>query len=274
MFLNSLRTEKSTKNAFFNSAVNHELKVVFDKGAGMLAFPKQDKVMSEFIRKYGTWEPTEQDWIARNVMDGHLVLNIGANVGVHAIVAAKFVGEKGKVIAFECHPEITKLLDLNLIVNKIENVVVVSKAIAEFDGEGVLYCSSDNSGDNRLVNSTDLGDLQYEVEVVRLETYLNELDVEPNIVIMDIQGLELPAIRGLGTKLTQGGKILFEFTPRWVDLNLDIAKHELIDILESGHKLFMLGEFGSEIPITVDELMEKFILNLDLLYLNLVLWKE
>ena len=255
------------------SADYDEFKVVIDKGAGMLAFPKNDKVMSEFIRKNGMWEQPEQDWISRNIREGHLVLNIGANLGVHAIVASKFVGPTGKVIAFECHPEIMKLLAMNLTVNQIENVVTVPKAVAEFDGEGVLYCSADNSGDNRLVNSTDLGNLQYAVEIVRLETYLEKLELMPNVVIMDIQGLELPAIRGLGNKLTHGGKILFEFTPRWMGPSLDEGKNQLSEILKSGYSLFSLGENGSEIPITVDVLMEKFNADEELLYLNLVLWK-
>jgi FkbM family methyltransferase len=273
LFFNSLTSKKSADEIFSMPNVNDELKVVFDKGAGMLAFPKRDKVMSEYIRKHGIWEPTEQDWIARNVRAGHLVLNIGANLGVHAIVASKFVGAEGKVISFECHPEIANLLALNLAVNRIENVLVVSKAVAEFDGKGVLFCSTDNTGDNRLFNSNDFGHLQYEVEVIRLDTYLNELEIEPNIVIMDIQGLELAAIRGLGKKLAQGGKILFEFTPRWIDSDLSVSKNQLCEILESGYSLFNLGEFGIEIPIAVDELIEKFTLNQELLYLNLVLWK-
>ena len=273
IFLKSLRNKKNSVDIIPPFASEEQLKVVIDRGAGILAFPKHDTVMSEFIKKYGAWEPSEQNWIAKNVKEDQLVLNIGANIGVHAIVASKFVGTKGEVIAFECHPEIARLLALNLCANGIENVTISRKAVADFNGQGVLFCSEDNAGDNRLIHSEELGDLHFEVDVVRLETYLEDLNAEPHIIIMDIQGFELAAIRGLGNKLAKGGKILFEFTPRWLDLNLDVAKGQLDEILESGYKLFNLGEFGAEIPMTVNELMEKFTANKDLLYLNLVLCK-
>ena len=249
-------------------------KLVIDKGAGILAFPKYDKVMSDYITHHGIWEPSEQFWIRKNVSPGVTVLNVGANVGVHSIVASKCVGDDGRVVAFECHPEIFLLLGLNLAANGVSNTKAINIAIDEFAGSGRLYCSDSNSGDNRLVNSSELGARFYDITKIRLETFCEAENLSPEIVIMDIQGSELSAIRGLGDKLNAGGKILFEFTPSWIDPNIDVAKGQLQEILLLGYQLRILADNGNDTPITVEDVMSMFSANSDLLYLNLVLWKR
>jgi FkbM family methyltransferase len=252
----------------------HESKLVIDKGAGILAFPKYDTVMSDYITRHGVWEPSEQMWIRKNASPGFTVLNVGANIGVHSLVASKCVGEDGRVVAFECHPEIFLLLSLNLVANRASNTKAINIAIDEFEGSGRLYCSDSNSGDNRLVNSSELGATFFDITKIRLETYCEAENLSPEIVVMDIQGSELSAIRGLGDKLCAGGKILFEFTPSWEDPNTDVAKQQLQDILQLGYELRILDDSGNDSPITVEDVMSMFSANSDLLYLNLVLWKR
>ena len=252
----------------------YQSKIVIDKGAGIFAFPEYDKVMSDYITRHGIWEPSEQLWIRKNVSPGFTVLNVGANVGVHSIVASKCVGNEGRVVAFECHPEIFQLLGLNLAANGVTNTKALSIAIDEFGGLGRLYCSENNSGDNRLVDSNELGTKFYDITKIRLETYCELENLSPEVIIMDIQGLELPAIRGLGNRLSVGGKILFEFTPSWADPNTDVAKGQLQEILQLGYQLRILGDHGNDSPITVEDVMFMFSANPDLLYLNLVLWKR
>ena len=41
---------------------------------------------------------------------GDVVVDIGANIGTHSLVASKCVGDTGKVIAFEPHPKIFSYL--------------------------------------------------------------------------------------------------------------------------------------------------------------------
>ena len=252
----------------------YESKIVIDKGAGILAFPKYDKVMSDYITRHGVWEPSEQMWIRKNASPGFTVLNVGANVGVHSIVASKCVGDDGRVVAFECHPEIFLLLGLNLAANGVSNTKAFNIAIDEFEGPGRLYCSDSNSGDNRLINSSELGLTFFDITKIRLETFCEAENLSPEIVIMDIQGSELSAIRGLGDKLSEGGKILFEFTPSWADPNTNPVNRQLQDILQLGYQLRILGDNGNDLPITVEDVMSMFSANSDLLYLNLVLWKR
>jgi FkbM family methyltransferase len=251
-----------------------DLKYVLDKGAGLIAFPSFDSVMSERIIESGIWENSEQKWIELNTQADSVVINAGANVGIHSIVAASKIGEKGRVIAFECHREIIDILRLNLIANGALNVEVVGYAVGEIRENRLLFLNPKNSGDNRLKHSDELVDDGIEVGVIRLEDYCKENSLIPNLVVMDVQGFELAAIRGLGNALAEKGKILFELTPRWIDEDLNVSKMQLDEILTSGFSLFMLSENGIENPVTTKEVFEQFLVQPDLLYMNLVIQKQ
>ena len=251
-----------------------DLKYVLDKGAGLIAFPSFDSVMSERIIESGIWENSEQKWIELNTQADSVVINAGANVGIHSIVAASIIGEKGRVIAFECHREIIEILRLNLIANGALNVEVVGYAVGEFREDRLLFLNPKNSGDNRLKHSDELADDGIEVGVIRLEDYCQENGLIPNIVVMDVQGFELAAIRGLGNVLAEKGKILFELTPRWIDEDLNVSKMQLDEILTRGFSLFKLSENGIEKPVTTKEVFEQFLVQPDLLYMNLVMQKQ
>ena len=250
-----------------------DLKYVFDSGAGILAFPSYDKVMSERIIQNGIWEPSEQKWIKINARKDSIILNVGANVGVHTLVSASMIGEEGRVIAFECKYELVQILKLNLIVNNAQRVEVVESAVGEFAGKSLMFCSSNNSGDNRLNYADELQEYGVEVDVIRIEDYCLDNGLRPDLIIMDIQGLELAAIRGIGDVVTQNGKILFEFTPTWIHEDLEVSRLQLDDVLDSGYRLFQLFESGIEKPISTAKVMQSFVANPDLLYLNLVLHK-
>ena len=251
-----------------------DLKYVLDKGAGILAFPNYDMVMSERINQIGIWEASEQKWIEINARKNSVILNVGANVGVHTLVSASMVGEEGKVIAFECHRELVQILKLNLIVNNAQRVEIVESAVGEFNEKSLLFCSPHNSGDNRLNYADELKELGVEVDVIRLENYCLENELRPDLIIIDIQGLELAAIRGIGDVMAQNGKILFEFTPTWIHQDLDVSRLQLEDVLNSGYKLFLLSEHGTEEPISTTQVMQFFVADPGLLYMNLILHKN
>lgn len=72
------------------------------------------------------------------VQEGDTVIDIGANFGSFAIVAARKVGPTGKVIAFEPNPGVCQRLIRNVTINRLGNVEVRNEAVGGEDGEIVL----------------------------------------------------------------------------------------------------------------------------------------
>ena len=70
---------------------------------------------------------------------GQTVIDVGANIGTFALVAAKYAGPKGKIISVEPHPENVWYLRRNLERNDIRCVSVVHGAIAAKHGATPLF---------------------------------------------------------------------------------------------------------------------------------------
>lgn len=59
---------------------------------------------------------------------GCVFVDVGANVGYYSILAGKIVGDKGQIIAVEPIPETCEALELNVKLNKLNNVRVMNEA--------------------------------------------------------------------------------------------------------------------------------------------------
>jgi FkbM family methyltransferase len=73
------------------------------------------------------------------VPPGATCLDVGANIGAHALVMARAAGPAGRVIAFEPHPELCERLRENVALNAGCRVEVVAAAVAGSDGEAELH---------------------------------------------------------------------------------------------------------------------------------------
>ncbi len=93
---------------------------------GSSAYRFRCETVREFNRclKLFSKEPGTFAWIATEVKHGQVVYDIGANIGVYTILAARQAGPNGKVYAFEPHAaNFTRLID-NVIRNNLQDVVV------------------------------------------------------------------------------------------------------------------------------------------------------
>lgn len=93
---------------------------------GAASYRFRCETVREFNRclKLFSKEPGTVGWIDSSVKGGQVFYDIGANIGVYTILAARKVGPTGKVYAFEPHAaNFARLID-NLIQNGLQRVVV------------------------------------------------------------------------------------------------------------------------------------------------------
>ena len=73
------------------------------------------------------------------------VFDVGANVGPYALVAARRVGDRGSVHAFEPTPKSAAGLRRNVGLNGLTNVVVNEVAVSDTAGEVNLYLDEESA---------------------------------------------------------------------------------------------------------------------------------
>jgi FkbM family methyltransferase len=116
----------------------------------------------------------------------------GANIGLVSILASRWVGERGEVIAFEPAPEAAAMFRQNLRLNSISNVRLVEAALGDRNGRMDLIVDMDVS--NQLVLETPEGRITRSVPLVRLSDAVAGGPFA--LAKLDLEGAELAALLG------------------------------------------------------------------------------
>ena len=178
-----------------------------------------DNVGSD-IFYFGIFDRIVPEAIYRLADAGELLLEAGANIGQNCSLMVHKAGPKGKVIAFEPHPEIFEELKSNAALwpektkssLQLENV-----ALADKTGEAWLSDGSHfhhNRGTASLSQSEEpTGDSgrRYKVMVRQLDEYL-PAPLTVGVFKIDVEGHELSVLKGAADALARGAirDIIFE----------------------------------------------------------------
>jgi FkbM family methyltransferase len=174
---------------------------------------------------------------------GMTVVDIGAHFGYHTLLAARSVGQSGKVYAFEPHPTNYELLLRNVALNGYENVVAVKKAVSDHSGTARLALVG--SLQHCLLGDGATKRSSIRVESTSLDEFLESVgSPEVNLIKMDIEGGEKGALRGM-TRLIQGSsglRLIMEYSPS----NLEASGTDPLSVLswlrESGFTIWAIDE--------------------------------
>lgn len=165
----------------------------------------------------GVYERGTSEALRRLVKPGAVVVDVGANVGAHALPLGRLVGETGRVFAFEptryAHEKLLASLALN---PDIAPRVVVERAfLSDARGEAVpeaIY-SSWPLASSEPVHATHQGAFRSTegARSERLDDYLERAGVaRVDLVKMDVDGYECEVLGGAPRLLASGPTIVLE----------------------------------------------------------------
>ena len=185
-----------------------------------------DVVISRQIREQGIWEPFETELVRRSLAPGGVFLDVGANLGYFTVLGAAWVGDAGRVYAFEPEPRNFRLLQTNLDLNGYAGrVTVCEAALSDRSGTGYLKLHPDNLGDHQLVEPAAGA---VEVALVEGAAWFREREARLDLVKIDVQGAEHAVVRGLMPLLHASGPgALRSAGTRGADLIATLASLEL-----------------------------------------------
>lgn len=146
----------------------------------------------------GAYERELVAFLKKIVKPGTTVLDVGANVGYIAAIAARLVGPEGLVHAFEPNPECYERLTRNLAVFPQANAHRL--AISDEAGTQPLYLSENSQEDGwgSLLKAGGTVRNTMDVAVTSIDCFLSTYGLQRTVhlIKIDIEGNEMHALRG------------------------------------------------------------------------------
>jgi FkbM family methyltransferase len=122
-----------------------ELTLRLKSGVSLAVPPSLDSITTYVALEQEDWFEKEPAFLLRWLRPGMTVIDIGANLGVYSLPAARSVGPHGHVFAYEPASEPRGLLERSRDANRADNLHVVAAAVSDSEREGrlVLGASSE-----------------------------------------------------------------------------------------------------------------------------------
>lgn len=157
--------------------------------------------------------------VSRLVRPGDTVIDVGANVGLITLLAARLVGPDGIVHAFEPQPRLAALLTTSVALNGYDHVTVHGVALGDREDQLRLSVPGDNAGAASFVRSWPRSST-ITVPVVEASEYLERIGIERiRLVKIDVEGYEQTVLGGAEAFFERHppDAILFECNERGTD---------------------------------------------------------
>jgi FkbM family methyltransferase len=182
------------------------------------------------------------------IRPGDVVLDVGAHHGEFTTLFAALAGSRGEVHAFEPGLSGWARLDDEIRRGRLDNVFLNPVACAERDGNMTLYIPGEHTAQSSLrphcqgTWGTGLPVAERPVPAIRLDGYgRGSVPQRVDFVKCDVEGAELPVLRGMKNMLARWQPLLFlEACSAWTE-SFAYRPEEMVPFLEAcGYDRFYL----------------------------------
>jgi FkbM family methyltransferase len=147
----------------------------------------------------GTTEPEQQRWLVKNVSEGDVVYEIGANVGFFSLLCGGLTGPKGRVEAFEPNPICASACRHNVSLNNFNHIGVHEIALSDSVREVLFQCPDESTALGKI--SSERGGKNSGAEMLirteKLDDYVGKMRLRaPTLLIIDVEGHEIEVLKG------------------------------------------------------------------------------
>jgi FkbM family methyltransferase len=145
----------------------------------------------------GEVETVVQKILTERLKPGMIFYDLGANIGYFTLLAARLVGEGGKVFSFEPDPENAARLRRNIQRNGFTNVTVVDAGIWSATQKRNFVTADSASPDHGIgkFDMLDGPDIGTPIPCTSLDDFTVDSPL-PDAIKCDVEGAEIEALRG------------------------------------------------------------------------------
>ena len=151
----------------------------------------------------GIYYPNVQEMLKKKLFPGAIFYDLGANNGFFSLFGSLFVGNSGKVFAFEPFKENVETISKLVDTNSITNCTILDSAVSDNNGVGMLYFL-----DNTATPTFQKGfsDDSVKVKTITLDQFITNHPY-PDVIKVNVEGAEAMVLDG-STKLLEEHKNL------------------------------------------------------------------
>jgi FkbM family methyltransferase len=175
---------------------------------GYVLAPADRLGFARFLAEAAVLERATSRLLDLTLREGMTFVDVGANIGLYTLHAARRVGPTGAVVALEPTPKLFRLLQKTVRINDRENICnCINIAVSSADGvatlEGSKYCGYNPL--NQPVNEE--AKAEFQVRTARLDDVLQGAR-RVDVVKIDAGGAELAVLEGMNQVLANHREIV------------------------------------------------------------------
>ncbi len=218
-----------------------------------------DSAFGLTLKSAGTYmsESLMTEIFTKVVTEGMTVVDVGAYVGYYTLIAARAVGEKGRVFAFEPEPSNYQIMLKNIRLNKHLNVTPVQKAVSDKTGRIKLFLAKDASGHSTVCENPDQRSIQ--VDSTTLDNFIGGQIPQIHVIKIDVEGAEGAVLKGMRHIIDKNPDLIIftEFCPGIMKEAGCLSTEYLKNLTDYGFVIYMIDEIKHSLELAeVDRIMK------------------
>lgn len=145
------------------------------------------------ILALGIYEPHISALLERVARPGWTFIDIGANVGYFSVLASRLGGPDATVHAFEPHPRMAAMAEINARINEDVSYTVIQAACGACAHQHPLNLAGvpGNIGNSTMLSCESReSSSAVVVDVMSLDEYCDQDQLRPDVVKIDVEGFE------------------------------------------------------------------------------------
>ena len=148
------------------------------------------------LRQFSMFEKESTEVVKNLIKQGDIVLDVGANIGYYSVIMSKIIRDKGKVLCFEPTQYYRRLLEANIVANKLTNLEIYDFSLSDKKQQmGIsIGFSSATLHDPK---GTIINKHREAIELRTLDVYIGELNIDRiDFIKIDVDGHEPAFLNG------------------------------------------------------------------------------
>ncbi len=245
----------------------HTKGIIYNTKNGIIAMSHEDMMIGKHLGQKGSWNLEEIKILNEIIRPTDHIYFLGTHVGTLLVPIAQTCKS---VVGYEANPETFWFLKQNINLNNLTNVQAFNYAVGNDAKKVVFYQSKVNTGGSKI--EPLIQDLSYEfdhpekieVQMVSLDAHLKSQGLQtPDGIIMDIEGAEYFALKGMAETLPNLRFLYMEYVPHHLKNVSATSNQELISMIqphfnwiyaEKGERKIDISRSTADLKIYLDAL--------------------